>query len=66
MKHDPEAKIFYSDKYRHFSLETITPRVAVSFLDETWLQDILFQCVTWSPNFGIAIFENTLWENQIY
>ena len=33
MKQDPEVKIFNSDKYCYFSLETTTPRVAVYFLD---------------------------------
>ena len=32
MKNDPEVKIFYSDKYHYFSLETTT-HVAVYFLD---------------------------------
>ena len=35
MKHDPEVKIFYSDRYFYISQEFLITRVPVNFLDET-------------------------------
>ena len=41
-----EVKIFYSDKYRYFSLETTTARVAINFLDATRYSSSIYHLVT--------------------
>ena len=35
MKHDPEVKIFYSDRHFYNSQQRLTSRVAINFVDET-------------------------------
>ena len=35
MKHDPEVKIFYSDRHLYNPQERLTSRVAINFVDET-------------------------------
>ena len=61
MKHNPEDKIFYTDKYRYFSLETTAPRFAVYFLDETRYSTSIYYLVTPLLRYNIR---NTPWKNR--
>ena len=45
-KHDPEVKIFYSDRYFYISQEILTTRVPVNFLDETRLSTSIYHLDT--------------------
>ena len=63
MKHDPEVKIFYSDRYFYISQEISYNACPCTSLMK---QDFLLQYITWIPHFGGTILKNTLWGiNQI-
>ena len=63
MKHDPEVKIFYSDRYFYISQEISQ---SVFLLTSLMEQDILLRYIAYIPHFGCTILENTLWGCWFY
>ena len=63
MKHDPEVKIFNSDKYRYFRKKL--PHLVSLFISLVKTV-ILLWYITWLPTIGGTILKNTLWENRFH
>ena len=58
MKHDPEVKIFYSDRNCYISQEI--SNTTCRWLTSLMKPDILLQYITWLPNFLGTVLKNTL------